>query len=478
MKILISWLVIFLLVCSTFGQTITYDGTTSYQTFIGWQSTAQAGSEVDASDGDEPVYPSPTFGNYDDALIAAAVDLGINSLRVEIQTAWVNATGTDAFFQTPIQPSTASEGQWHYGHLRQMNDIGVPLKAALAAQGETLSIILCVVDFNDSGYEVANTPSEYSFFVVKMVRKFYDTYGYLPDYIESNLEVDDGSNSNWNATKLANNIVQANTDLAADATLGPAGAGNIKWITPSTQLGASAATWYANMKTANASVTALIDLVGYHNYDAMSNAQRNTLRSAAEADGNSPAMLEKIGEEHTNIYNDLIEARAVMWQQFAMAYPSPWADGAGFETGERYFIVNRTTWAVTLENRAKYFRHYFKYIRRNAVMKGVTNSGSTFKGVPFRNTNGTVVIPIQATGSGTVTVQNLPAGTYNRCVTIGNGSSAPTTTNSCEGEAVVSEGGSTTITFSGAGVGTVYNVDFMAASMVCKWFFSKPSGCP
>ncbi|NOT46365.1 MAG: hypothetical protein HOP17_01255, partial [Acidobacteria bacterium] len=115
-------------------------------------------------------------------------------------------------------------------------------------------------------------------------------------------------------------------------------------------------------------------------------------------------------------------------------------------------------------NHAKYAEHYMKYIRQNAVMKSVTNSSSNFRGVPFVNPNGKYVVPIRALTSGTVTVSGLPAGTYNRCRTIGDGNSAPTTYNSCEGNVTIASGQNVTITFSGAGVGTVYDINYLANS--------------
>lgn len=428
---------------------------------LGWQATAQAGQSLNATTDDEDEYPSTTFGNYSTALRAEMLDVGFNSFRIEWNFKDVNATGYSTTGGTAIQPTTATEGQWHFDRFTQaMDDVVLPHTASMNALGEPDPyLILCLVDFDDAGYDAENSTTEYAFAVNKVIDHFYTTYGFLPDAIEPILEPDEGENTtNWTAAKVANNMV------AADALLVSNGFTGIRWIPPSTANGTIANTWYNDIQSANASALSLIDVVSYHRYTAPSSGQLNTLRDNAESDGNSTAMLEFIGADIDDLYTDLIEARASMWQQFTVAYPESFQT----DNGAQYFIVNRTTWAVTLGERTKYLRHFFKYVRRGAVRKSVTNSGGTFLGVPFVNTNGTAVVVVMASGSGTVTVDNLPAGTYNRCVTIGNGVSAPSTYNSCAGEVSVSAGGSTTITFSGAGVGTVYNVNYLATNRGMK----------
>jgi hypothetical protein len=161
-----------------------------------------------------------------------------------------------------------------------------------------------------------------------------------------------------------------------------------------------------------------------------------------------------------NLHQDIEVGRVSAWNgKWIIAYPT------ATDTGSMYFMINPgSPYGLTKTNHAKYAEHYMKYIRQNAVMKSVTNSSSNFRGVPFVNPNGKYVVPIRALTSGTVTVSGLPAGTYKRCRTIGDGMNAPSIYNSCESDVTIASGQNVTITFSGAGVGTVYDINYLANS--------------
>lgn len=434
--------------------TVTVDPNTSFQTFHGWQATAQAGQSLNATTDDENEYPSSTFGNYNDALLAAMLDVGINSFRVEWNFKDVNATGYDTTGGTAIQPTTATEGQWHYDRFTQaMDDVVLPYMAMMRAQGDPDPfIILCLVDFDEAGYDAENSTTEFAFAANKVIAKFRELYGRLPDAVEPCLEPDEGENTtHWTAAKIANNIV------AADALLVSNYLNGIRWIAPSTANGTIANTWYNDMQTANASALALMDVVSYHRYTAPSGAQLNTLRDNAEADGNTTAMLEYIGADIDDLVADLIEARNSMWQQFCCAYPESFQT----DNGAQYFIVNRTSWVVTLGERTKYLRHFFKYIRRGAVMKGVMNSSGTYTRIPFRNANGKWAVPIRCVGSGDIDVVGLPAATYGIRYTLGNGTSAPSSYDQPLSNQTIADGQDVSFTMPGAGVVTVFDVDYM-----------------
>lgn len=436
--------------------TITVDPNTSYQAFLGWQATAQSGHQYKTVSGTTSYeWPSTTYPNYKAALFAAMLDLGINALRVEANLADVNAVGyDDDVNNAAIQPSTATSGQWHYDRaVSAMDDIVVPYKALLAAQGESLDLSLCIVDFRTAGYKAEDTPSEYSFFVKKFIDKIFATYGFIPNSIEAILEPDNsGGNSNWTAAKVANNIVQANADLVA------AGYTGIRWKAPSVTSVANATTWYADMKTANAAVAALLDELPYHRYGG-TNTDVATFQSAASADGKTIAMLELIAANADNLYDDLITGRNSSWQQFTIAFPY----GADPQTddGGAYFLVSTTSWAVSLGVRSKYIRHFSKYVRRGAVMKAVSNSGSS-KGVPFKNVNGTYVVTIQAAAE-SISVSGLPAGTYGIRYTSGTAGSAPSAYDQALSNQTITAGQSVTFTMPSAGYATVYDVNYLSA---------------
>lgn len=441
--------------------TITVDPNTSFQTFIGWQAVAQAEQQYNVTS-QTYEWPSSTYGIYKDDLFTAMLDLGLNALRLEVNLADVNAVGyDDDSNNAAVQPSTATTGsniqdttygQWHFDRVDSaMDDLAVPYRGLLAAQGETLDLSLCIVDFKTAGYKAEDTPSEYSFFVKRVIDHFYARYGFLPNTLEAILEPDNsGGNSNWTAAKVANNIVQANADLVA------AGYTGIRWKAPSVTSVANAATWYADMKTANASVAALLDELPYHRYGG-SNTDVATFQSAAASDGKTTAMLEYIGAGADLLYDDLTIGRNSSWQQFTVTFPY----SGSSESGGQYFYVNETTWAVSLNSRSKYLRHFFKYVRRGAVMKGVTNSGSS-KGVPFVNSNGTYVVPIKAAAE-SISIAGLPAGTYGIRYTSGaSDSSVPSAYDQALSNQTITTGQSVTFTMPAAGYATVFDVNFMS----------------
>ncbi|MEQ1764643.1 MAG: hypothetical protein ABL984_16050 [Pyrinomonadaceae bacterium] len=450
-------LTILLLASVSFGQTITVNTASSFQTWKGWEVTAQGAHEylVPAYTFE---YPSTSYAIYDGDLFTATQDLGLDRWRVEWNFRDWNATAYD-----PDNGNVATQPSTNPSHFRNdrvrraMDSIILPYESAT---GTTQRVVICLVDFDDAGYDAENTPSEYAAVVLAIVNDFFSAYGRRPYAIEAILEPDGGENTtNWTAAKLADNIVAANTALTG------AGHTGIKWIAPSTTIGANANVWYEAMIAHNASVQALLDEITYHLYVPLDNDGRNILRDNLEADGKSAAMTEWIAATHLTLYDDLIHARVSSWQQYVWAFPnSGWPGG-----GDVYFDINTTTWAVTLAPRTRYLRHYMKYVRTGAVRKGVTNSSGNFLGVPFQNANGSVVVPVNALTSGTVNVTGLPNGTYGRCVTIGDGTSAPSSFNSCASDVVVtSASDNVALTFSGAGVGTVFDVNFSQSAGAVK----------
>jgi len=269
----------------------------------GWEATAEGGHSFNFP-GTTPSYPSSTFANYKTSLLAQALDLGINRVRLEFRLDDYNNTGYVIDPSGPtgaIQPSTATGGQKHYDRFHQAMDTWVTdYRNLLIARGETLFINFCIVDFRNDGYHAEDTPSEYSLIVKEAVLNFHTSYGFWPDVIEPVLEPDNSSgNQNWTAAKLANNIVQANTDLISAGM-----PSSVKWFAPSVTSAANGTTWIADMKTANASVTALLSTYPYHRYSG-TNTDVGNIWTQANSDSKETAMSEWIGATHLTLYDDI-----------------------------------------------------------------------------------------------------------------------------------------------------------------------------
>ena len=443
--------------------TVTLDTTTSYQTITAWEATHQAGESSKLPD-ETVEYPSTTFPNYKAELLTDLLDLGINRIRIEMRYDDVNATGYSISSPYPnaIQPSTATAGQFHYDRIDQSMDAWVTdYRDALIARGETLHINLCFVDFRSAGYQAEAVATEAALLIKNGVQHFYTTYGYLPNSIEPCLEPDNQTGGAWTAARLANIIVQARSDLAALDTGGSPGYGSIPFIAPSTVAIAVAPTWWSDMKTAQASIPSLVSEFNYHSYDTPSNTERGDVLTAANADGVKTSMLEYIGATYDMLYADLVHAKVSSWQQFTTAYTYVgWTDN-----GAEYFTINTTTWAVTPTARTKWLRHLFKYVRRGAVRKAASCPTAGFtEPLAFQNTNGSVVMVLRNTLSGSIDVAGLPAGTYGINYSYGssaNTSTDPTTYNSSFANQTITAGQSVSFTMADAGIVTVYDVNYL-----------------
>jgi hypothetical protein len=98
--------------------------------------------------------------------------------------------------------------------------------------------------------------------------------------------------------------------------------------------------------------------------------------------------------------------------------------------------------------RSRYLRHYFSFIRMDAVRVGATSGDSRFDPLAFRNTDGKLVVVIRATGSGTAELEGLPSGTYGVFRTTGSLTFA-------SGPDVTVSGGAASFTMPAAGVMTI-----------------------
>lgn len=476
MKIFTSIILIIALAIQAFGQTITV-GSTSYQTMKGWQVSGDTGVLE---------YPNASV-NWHDAALDDNVALGINYPRIGLHSgAAENSTdyygaflangedkgtgsGTTLFsavtsnWYVPVNdnadPNSINASGFKWSLLdAQMDNIIVPMKAKLAARGEDMFWMVTYIHFSTSNQLHVNTPAEYGELILATWQHLEATYGYVPPALEIYLEPD-GGNSQVTESELSAMVVAARDRLV--------GAGYAKpyMVAPSTVDGGNAEPYYDAMAL---TARGYIDEISYHRYVVPTNGEIAALRSQAEADSKNTGMTEYGQATMFDLYEDLTTGKVSSWEQYALAYPF---EG---DTGYHHITVgNSPTYTRTVSERTKYLQHFYKYIRRGAVMKSVTNSGGTFVGVPFVNANGTYVVVVVAYGSGTVTVSGLPSATYGRIRTQGDGTSAPSSYNTDLGNTT---GTSASVTFTAAGIATVYNVNYAGA--ICKYFFATiPSGC-
>lgn len=453
--------------------TITVDQGTSYQTIKGWEFTGNIGNmEFPAS-----------FPNWDTEIISALVDLGMNRVRTEILSGLTENT-TDhyqAFIDNDedvIDDSTPSEWatvranrripvndnsdpnsinasgfQWGYID-RQVDTVVLPMKAALEDQGETLFWTVCYVHFSTSNQLHVDDPDEFGELVLALWQHLDSKYGFVPGGLEPFLEPDNGS-AQVTASEIAAMIAAARNRLVGGGFAKP------YIVAPSLLDGRNAEDFYDDIKTANATAAGYIDEISYHRYATPPNTtQLANLRTKALADGKNTAMTEFIGYTTGDLFEDLRYARVSAAHQFVGAYPS-WAPFVTDDGAQLFLIGDSPGYAVTMGERTKYLRQYFKYVRAGAVMKGSTDSSGSYQSAVFENANGTYAVVVRCAGSQDLTIEGLPAGEYEIRYTLGNGSSAPSAYDQSISNQTIGEGEDIVFNMPGAGIVTIFDTNYM-----------------
>jgi hypothetical protein len=149
--------------------------------------------------------------------------------------------------------------------------------------------------------------------------------------------------------------------------------------------------------------------LSYHRYRGVSPAALSALVERAERHGLRTAMLEHIGADHDELYEDLTAGRNSAWSQYALAFCREGDRGGIYYTVDDSDPANPT---ITAGSRTPYLAQYFRHIRRGAVRLGAAASGSGYGPVAFRNADGTFAVVVKAERGGPVAIIGRPAGRY------------------------------------------------------------------
>lgn len=413
------------------GTTISLNPLVTYQTISGWEASSQS-CELDCSLDATGKYNASYFNAYKNTLFDDAVNnLGINRVRLEVNSGGENPTEWFAQYlygigyYSPLPPGqpTIDYATWRTKRYEIINDnndpntidpngfyfdvldihidnVILPLKQRIEVNGEKLYINLIYVDFGASTFEHKNNLAEYAEFMLAVFQHMQTKYGFVPDAVEMILEPDIGSVS-WSATQIGNAIVAAGNRLAANGF-------HPEFIAPSTTSMANAPTFFDTI-IGIAGVSQYLKEISYHRYGGVSDANLQAIASRGQQNGMRTSMLEHIGSGYQDLHKDLTMGRNSAWQQFTLAY-------SGADDGGAYYKIDTTNPAnplVNMGSRTKFLRQYFKFIRSGAVRIEATSSNlSSFEPVAFINADGKYVVVVKANIGNSFTVQNLPAGTY------------------------------------------------------------------
>lgn len=428
---------------------VTINRATTFQTFDGWEVTGYAAQDHAA------------FANFRDAVMTmAASDLGITRIRLEVRAGVENSV--DYYQQREAgtidaatwrgrrytnvndnnDPNLIDPAGFHFTELDQhIQEIVLPLKAAVEAAGGQLAINLCYVAFtgqNAMGTTyIHDQAAEYAELVVATYQHLQTTHGFVPDMWEMILEPD--NTTQWSGTVIGYAIVASAARLQ---TLGY----TPRFMAPS-NTNMSAAVTYFDALAAVPGAIDHVDTLVYHRYGGVGTNVAQTMAARAQQHGIKTAMLEWIGASVDQLHEDLKVAGNSSWQQFTIA------SVGGTDDGGSYLKVDATNPAspvVTLASRTKLLRQYMHFIRPGAVRIGATSDVGSFDPVAFVNANGTDVVVVKATAGGTFDIHGLATGTYNVVYSTNTQSAVDS------GDTTITSGNALTVTIPQAGVITVW----------------------
>jgi len=437
---------------------ITLNPDITFQTMTGWEATAQAGQ-----------IECPAFDQYQADLFDRVVtEIGLNRIRLEIRSGAENPVD---YFTGHYLQGTISAEAWKNHRYEIINDnddpaiinaagfqfseldhtvetVVLPLKERLEANDETLYINLNLVDFfsgrGNADVFYPEQPQEYAELILATFQHLQQKYGWTPDAVEIVLEPD--NNTGWKTGQAVGQALVAAGDVLAAHGFTP------DFIAPSTT-SMEAAVRYVDEMMTMPRVQDYLTEISYHRYRGVSEANLRAIAARAEQYGLQTAMLEHIGSGYEDLHQDLKIGRNSAWQQFTL----------GFCTGDnaaQYYWIDDNDPTVKMGKQTRFLRHYFRYIRRDAVRIEAIASNPAFDPLAFVNADGRYTAVVKTTTGAEFSVQSLPAGTYGVYYTLFN----ETETDRPDLEVTLTEAGSLRAAIPGAGLVTIYQKDLPSAA--------------
>jgi len=149
--------------------------------------------------------------------------------------------------------------------------------------------------------------------------------------------------------------------------------------------------------------------ISFHRYKNARQVVLQDIAGKARKYGVMSSMLERIGAGYGDLQSDLKLASVSAWQQYTLAFTSV-SDSGGKYYGIRH--SDKTGTEIVMGARTKFFRQYFKFIRRGAVRIEAKSNKGVLDPVAFINKNGKYVVVVKAASARNFSVQGLPDGEY------------------------------------------------------------------
>lgn len=405
---------------SSFSQTeIFIDSTITYQTIDGWEAVS---NPMEAPEVRDSVLP------HIDSLIDIAInDIGITRLRYSLKSGIENPV--DYFALLRNSEITYDEYKLHRyskindnddpfdsdysgfqftGFQDNLDNLIIPFKNQVEANGEDFYFNLCFVDFqNQSNFHHTSDPEEYAEFMAAAWHFMDSEYHFTPDGLEVILEPDNAAL--WNKTHVPPSLVAVG-DRLTDSGYFP------EYIAPSL-MSIYGIPNFMDEIAANPEALSYLDVISYHRYagnnDSLAQAQ---IVNLANQYNKKTAMLEYAQNGDVNeLHYDLKHNNVTAWTKYALMYKS--------NEKFAYVYVDATDASnpeYGISNQTKYLRQYFKFIRPEAIRIEASTTNAAIDPVAFKNDFGNQVVVIKTEEGDTVNIHGLKPDEYRIKYTTGN----------------------------------------------------------
>lgn len=378
-----------------------------FQTIDGWDSHDWAGLYVESQTlGRRNEHP--TWERWKNQFWDLCVDLGLNRVtiggtKVEQTRDWFGEFLAGKITEKEMwrgagandndDPSVLNEAGFVWTYYDFLVDrLVVPLRERLKARGETLWMTL---NFSppDAKTAIYNAdPREYAEMRLAMYKHTKEKYGFVPDCMEIVNEPDmTFYTGHWEPDKIGRTIAATGAMLEANGF-------KPLFQFPCTTDPHNAKRYFDGALREPGIKPEWIYGVSYHRYGPPPTPQTlATLAELGKRYGHAHHG-EMLGATYHTLHEDLKMVSATSWQKF------------GF--GKYFDLPGPTSAKITLSEQGKFFRQYFKYVRRGAVRIDAESVDRALDPVAFINKDGCYVVVVKAAAASTFVVRNLPAGVY------------------------------------------------------------------
>ena len=411
----------FIISCfSVFSQTnITIDSTITYQTIDGWEAVSNPL--------EGPTVRDTVLPHIDSLLELAVNDVGITRLRYSLKSGIEDSV--DYF--TQLMNKTISYDEYKLYRYNKINDnsdpfdiningfqysgfrdnldnLIVPFKNLVEANGEDFYFNLCFVDFdNQSNFHHTSNPEEYAEFMTSAWLFMDSVYNFTPDGLEVILEPDNADI--WDKKHIPPSIA-ATGDRMTSLNF------NLEIIAPSV-LSLLRIPDYINEIAGNTVAMNHLDVISYHRYSGNNDtAAQQEIVNLANQYGKKTSMLEYDKNGDVNeLHYDLKYNNVTAWTKYALMYKS--------NEKFAYVYVDATDSlnpVYDVCDQTKYLRQYFKFIRPGALRIAANTSNTATDPVAFINNTGNQVVVIKAEQGDSIRIHGLSPNEYGVRYTLGN----------------------------------------------------------